>query len=91
MIFVYLIFGLASIYRLAVREPIVQRKYTQAGPEAVGSQFIRYRSAKTQVNKTLELRIDLKTVEPSYTTVPHQLKSWITGERCFRTIYYGSG
>ncbi len=67
--FVYLIFRRSSIDWLGVREPIVQRKYTKTGPEAIGSLFIGYRSPMIQVNKSSELRIDLKTVEPSYTSV----------------------
>ena len=44
MVFVYLN---SSIDWLGVREPIVQREYSQAGPEAVGSLFVGYRSPET--------------------------------------------
>ena len=67
---------------------MVQREYTKTGPEAIGSLFIRNWSAKFQVNETFELRIDLKTVEPSYTSAPYQLKSRITSERCFLSVNY---
>src|SRR5690242_13083868 len=45
----------------------------------------------TQINKTRQLRRDLKIVEPSYTSASRQLKSRITSERCLRTINDGGG
>ena len=58
---------------------MVQRVNTETGPEAIGSLFIRQELPAIQVNKTLELRTDLKTVEPSYTSAAHELKSRIAG------------
>ena len=43
---VYLIFRRSSIHWLGVRKPIVQREYTETGPEAIGSLFIRHRVAE---------------------------------------------
>src|ERR1044072_8747626 len=76
---------------MGVRKPIVQREYTEIGPEAVGSLFIRYGSTSIQVNKSSDLRTDLKTVEPSYTSAPCQLKGWIACAACFWSIEYGGG
>src|SRR5690349_13463390 len=79
----------ASNSWLGVRKPVVQREHSQTGPEAIGSFFFNYRPATIEVNKSSELRTDLKTVEPSYTSAPHQLKSRITCKTCFMTIEYG--
>ena len=70
---------------------MVQRKNTKTGPKAIRSLLIRQESPAIQINKTLELRTDLKTVEPSYTSAAHQLKSRIAGKRSFWPINYGGG
>src|SRR4029078_7046032 len=75
--------------RLGVFKPIVQREHSKTCPEGVGSFFFRNWSSTIQVNKSSELRTDLKTVEPSYTSAPHQLKGWIAHETCFWSIKYG--
>src|SRR5690242_17922216 len=75
--------------RLGVRKPMVQREHSKTCPEGVGSFFFPNWSSTIQVNKSSELRTDLKIVEPSYTTALHQLKSRITHQTCFLSIEYG--
>lgn len=70
-------------------EPMVKCKQPKIGPECVGSFFFRERSPNFQVNKTRQLRRDLKIVEPSYTSAPPELKSGIAGEWSLWTINYG--
>jgi len=70
-------------------EPMIKCKHSKIGPEFVGS-FFRQRSPLTQINKTRQLRRDLKIVEPSYTSAACELKSGIAAEWCLRTIEYGA-
>jgi hypothetical protein len=78
-----------AIDSLGIGKPIVQRENPETSPKSLGSLFISDRSPAIQVNKVLEPRIDLKIVEPSYTSAVCQLKSRIAFERCFSSIEYG--
>ena len=69
-------------------EPMIESEYSQISPERAGS-FFCLRSPMTQVNKTRQLRRDLKIVEPSYTSAACELKSGIAGERRLWSINYG--
>jgi len=47
---------------------MIQSEHSKIGPSAGGSLFLSKCSAAIQVNKTSQLRIDCKSVEPSYTS-----------------------
>src|ERR1041385_26527 len=82
-------FHLLSPIRLGGRKPIVQREHSKTCPESGRSFFFCNWSSTSQVHKSSELSTDLKIVEPSYTSAPHELKSRIAQETCFWTIKYG--
>src|SRR5262245_25882991 len=65
---------------------MVQCINAETRPQPSRSLFMGDRWSLIQVNETPELRADLKTVEPSYTSAPCHLKSRITCKWCFTSM-----
>jgi len=47
---------------------VIQREHPEIGVPSIGSLFVANWSPPVQINKTRELRINVKTVETSYTS-----------------------